>query len=69
MSIASAPFKYSQEDQNRLRDEIRRMHAEARKRLQDVEITPNERLIVHRLDGTRCVLQFNDDGTVETVAI
>lgn len=67
--IPDAPREYSVEDQRRLRAEIRRMDLQNRKRQRDVEVAPTERLIVHRIDGTRCVLQFNNDGTVETVAI
>lgn len=69
MSLSRAPGQYSQDAENRFREELNREISRARKRGADLEIAGQERLIMASPNGERWVVSVADDGTIAAVAL
>lgn len=69
MSLSVAPPEYVQGEQNRHREDLRRMDQLNRKKGQDVEIAGGERLILTSPNGTRWSVGVSDAGAFTATAI
>jgi hypothetical protein len=68
VSLPKPPRAYDEQDQIELRRLIDQALAKCLKSGVDIELG-TARLIVTRINGTRAYVQWNNDGTVETVAL
>lgn len=68
MILNRAPSAYSQDDQDRLRNDLERESEDTLKRGRDVELGSG-RVIGTSANGSRFALIFNNDGTLGTEAL